>query len=446
MAWRTAPLATTKMPPGIPFIVGNEAAERYSFYGIKSILVVFMTKHMMDAAGNPAPMSEAQATEWVHLFNAAAYFAPLIGAFISDGLWGKYTTIMRISLLYCVGHAAMAFDHTQTGLLVGLTLIAMGAGGIKPCVSAHVGDQFGEQNRHRMERVFGWFYLSVNLGAALAYLITPKVLDHYGAGWAFGVPGILMGVATLVFWLGRHRYAHIPPGGKTFIRETFQPEGLRAVARLLPLYAFVAVFWSLYDQTGSTWVLQAEKMDRRFAGVDWLSAQIGALNPILILVFIPLFSYVVYPTLGRIWAMTPLRKIGIGLFLTVPSFLIGAYVETQLQSGLQPNIAWQLLAYVIITAAEILISVTCLEFAYTQAPNSMKSLVMGLYWCSVAAGNLFTALVNHFNQLPGGASRLDGPEYYLFFSAVMVVASILFVPMAIRFQVRDQVQPALTSH
>lgn len=442
MAYRSAPLATPGLPPGIPFIVGNEAAERFSFYGMKAILVIFMTKYLVDATGAAAPMSEPEATEWVHLFNAAAYFFPLLGAILSDGVLGKYRTILYISLLYCVGHAAMAVDHTRAGLLVGLALIALGAGGIKPCVSAHVGDQFSHQNKHLIERVFGWFYAAINVGAALSYLLTPWLLDRYGPALAFGVPGVLMGVATLVFWLGRRRYAHIPPAGRRFFRDTLTPDGLRALGRLVPLFAFVAVFWSLYDQTGSTWVLQAEKMDRRFLGVEWLSSQIGAVNPILILVFIPLFARGVYPALGRLWTLTPLRKIGLGLFLTVPSFAITAWVESQIQAGGTPNIGWQLLAYAIITAAEILVSVTCLEFSYTQAPNSMKSLVMGLYWCSVSAGNLFTALVNAFIQTPDGGSRLSGPDYFLFFTGLMAVASVLFVPLARAFQERTYVHDA----
>ena len=442
MAWRSAPLDTARMPPGIPYIVGNEAAERFSFYGMKAILVVFMTKYLLDRAGGPAPMSDPAATEYNHLFNSATYFFPLLGSIISDRFWGKYPTIMRISLLYCLGHAALAIDHSRLGLLVGLSLIAMGAGGIKPCVSAHVGDQFSHRNQHLLEKVFGWFYAAINVGAAISYIVTPLLLDRYGPALAFGVPGVLMGLATLVFWLGRNQYAHIPPAGPAFTAALRDREGWQAVLRLLPLYGFVAVFWSLYDQTGSTWVLQAEKMNRHFAGIEWLSSQVGAVNPILILVFIPLSTTLVYPLLGRVLTLTPLRKIGAGLFLTVPSFLLTMWVETRIQAGEHPTIAWQLLAYVIITAAEILVSVTCLEFAYTHAPNSMKSLVMGLYWCSVAAGNLFTALVNAFIQNPDGSSQLSGPDYYLFFSAIMVVASILFVPMAMAFKERTYVHAA----
>lgn len=442
MAFREAPRATRELPPGIPYIVGNEAAERFSFYGMKAILAVYMTQYLMDASGNKALMSENEATEWVHLFNAAAYFFPLIGALVSDGLWGKYPTIMRISLLYCAGHAALAVDDTRVGLVIGLALIAMGAGGIKPCVSAHVGDQFGEANKHLLEKVFGWFYAAINLGSAVAYLLIPVLLERYGPGLAFGVPGVLMAVATLVFWLGRNEFAHIPPAGARFFKETFTLDGFKSVARLFPLYGFIAVFWSLYDQTGSTWVLQAEKMDREFLGVTWLSSQIGAINPLLILLFIPLFATTIYPALNRLWPLSALRKIGLGLFLTVPSFLLTAWVETQIQAGLHPSIGWQLLAYVIITAAEILVSVTVLEFAYTQAPNSMKSLVMGFYWCSVSAGNLITAGVASINQRPDGSLLLAGADYYLFFSALMAAAALVYVPMARRFQVRSYVQDA----
>ena len=442
MAFRSAPLATREMPPGIPYIVGNEAAERFSFYGMKAILAVYMTQYLMDASGNKAVMSESDATAWVHLFNAAAYFFPLIGALVSDGFWGKYPTIMRISLLYCAGHAALAVDDTRVGLMIGLALIAMGAGGIKPCVSAHVGDQFGAQNSHLLERVFGWFYAAINLGSAAAYLLIPVLLERVGPWLAFGVPGVLMGVATLLFWMGRNQFAHIPPARERFFKETFTREGFKSVARLFPLYGFIAVFWSLYDQTGSTWVLQAEKMDRDFMGVTWLSSQIGAVNPLLILLFIPLSAGVVYPLLNRVWPLTALRKIGLGLFLTVPSFLLTAWVEAQIQAGGHPSIGWQLLAYVIITAAEILVSVTVLEFAYSQAPNAMKSLVMGFYWCSVSAGNLITAGVAAVNQRPDGSLLLSGVDYYLFFSALMAAAALVYVPMAQRFQVRKYVQDA----
>ena len=406
----TAPVKSKGLPKGIPYIIGNEAAERYSFYGMKAILVIFMTKYLMDSDGARAPMSETEATTWFHLFNSAVYFTPLLGAIVADAFFGKYKTIVSLSVVYCLGHLALALDETRLGLAVGLTLIAIGAGGIKPCVSAHVGDQFGKSNGHLLTKIFGWFYFSINLGAFASQIMTPILLDRFGPHIAFGVPGGLMLLATIVFWMGRREFVHIPAGGMDFLRETFSKEGLKIIGRLCIIYLFVAVFWALFDQSGSKWVLQADRMDRNWLGIEWLPSQINAINPIMIMVFIPIFAWLIYPGLNKVFPLTPLRKIGIGLFVAVPSFLIPAWIELQINNGHLPNIIWQLLAYVFLTAAEVFISITALEFSYTQAPKKMKSLILGFFLMSVSLGNLFTAGVNHFiqNESPGFTPDVAG--------------------------------------
>ena len=200
-------------------------------------------------------------------------------------------------------------------------------------VSAHVGDQFGQANKHLLTRVFGWFYFSINFGSFFSTLLTPWLLKKYGPGIAFGLPGILMALATLVFWLGRNRYIHIPAKGWGFVRETFSRDGLRAIGGLVSIYVFVAVFWALYDQTGSAWVLQAAQMNCDFAGIVWLESQIQAINPLLILIYIPIFSYLIYPFVGRFITLTPLRKIGAGLFLTVAAFSISALAQAKIDAA-----------------------------------------------------------------------------------------------------------------
>jgi len=510
------------MPLGIPFIVGNEAAERFSFYGMKTILVVFMTQYLHAASGRPDFMTETESREWMHLFVASAYLFPILGGIVADAFLGKYLTILLLSLVYCLGHLCLALMDMPAGflaatleprgwLLAGLALIALGSGGIKPCVSAHVGDQFGRSNRHLLERVFGWFYFAINFGSFFSTLLTPWLLKRAGPGWAFGVPGILMGIATLVFWLGRHRFVHIPPRGPAYFRETFGPKGLAAMARLAPLYLLVAVFWSLFDQSGGAWVQQAQQMDRRFLGIEWLESQIQAVNPLLVLVFIPLFSLGVYPLLGRLLTLTPLRKILIGFALAVASFAVSAFAQRLIDreaarfaaevtplvavepvgidvpatvallreaglnawaddldrhglaaggSGLAalvaggravtvdgtrlraawPSVGWQLLAYVVITAAEIFISITCLEFSYTQAPPQMKSFIMSLYLLSISLGNLFTALVNRATTDAFGHSTLVGEWYYWFFAGCMALATVLLVPVLWWYRPQEYLQ------
>jgi POT family proton-dependent oligopeptide transporter len=527
--YRNTPTETTGMPGGIPFIIGNEAAERFSFYGMKVILAVFMTQYLVNASGQAAYLTDTQAREYVAWFVASAYFFPVLGAILSDAILGKYRTIMLLSIVYCIGHGALAMIDMPSAflqatmdpkgwLIAGLFLVALGSGGIKPCVSAHVGDQFGRSNSHLLARVFGWFYFSINFGAFFSTLLTPWLLKNHGPGWAFGIPGVLMALATFMFWLGRHRYIHIPPKGIGFVREVFSREGLGAMAGLLSIYAFVAVFWSLYDQSGGAWVLQAGQMDRNFLGIDWLESQIQAINPLLILCYIPLFAYVIYPIAGKVVKLTPLRKIGAGFFLCVVAFGISSFaqqkidaaqaafsgqvapmvanasidfpktietlraaernapaqtletmlkepqtgdeawrakaVETVARGGVAiasdgsrieadwPSIGWQILAFIVLTAAEVLVSVTCLEFSYTQAPKKMKSFVMSLYLLSVSAGNVLTALVNRFTQDEAGNSLLPGASYYWFFTSLMLGAAVVYIVVSLFYREKEYLQGA----
>jgi POT family proton-dependent oligopeptide transporter len=410
MSYRTIPEETSKIPSGIPHIIGNEAAERFSFYGMKAILAVFLTQYLflMDGAGGK-PMDENRSTELIHLFNGAFYLTPFIGAILADVFFGKYRVIMFLSLVYCAGHAALAlmgqFGNSEHWMIGGLVLIALGAGGIKPCVSAHVGDQFGSKNSHLLSRVFNWFYFSINFGAFLSMLLTPWLLEWYGPHWAFGVPGVLMAFATFVFWLGRHRFAHVPAGGIGFLREAFGKDGMIAMLKLAPVYLFVAVFWALFDQTSSTWIFQAQNMDRNFLGFNWLPSQIQSLNSVFVLTFIPLFSYLIYPWVGKVWPLSPLRKMGIGFMLMTAAFLLVSVIQEWIDAGGRPNIIWQIAAFALLTASEIMISIVALEFAYTQAPRKMKSFIMCFYLAAVAIGNFLVVGVNHFIRVPSGAEE-----------------------------------------
>ena len=478
----------TEFPRGVPFIIGNELAERFSFYGMKGILVIFMTTYLIGPGGELETMNREEALTVYHLFTMSAYFFPMIGALIADIFLGKYRTILYLSLLYCVGHGLLALmdiaPHTmglsmKPFLFAGLACIAMGSGAIKPCVSAHVGDQFGTGNKHMLTQIFNWFYFSINIGAATSMILTPILLVKVGPWLAFGLPGVLMLLATILFWMGRHKFVHVPAGGYEFFDEVFSKKGLLAVVNLIPLFLiFVPVFWAIFDQTGSAWVLQTEQMNRDFLGHQWLPSQVQAVNPMLILICIPLFTYVVYPLGDKVWKLTPLRKIGIGFFFTAAAFAISAMIETWIIAGSEsvisamwadlgaaapegvamptkmgdmlqilkeaewstekiapylaqmPNVGWQFLAYIIMTAGEILVSIVCLEFAYTQSPKKMKSFVMGIFMLGISLGNGYVALVNFIMEKTkdeAGNTPLDGANYYWFFTGLMVVTLLIYM-------------------
>ncbi len=205
------PQPTGKMPRQIPYIIGNEGCERFSFYGMRNILTVFLAMTFFTYLPVEGDRNAA-AKEVFHTFVIGVYFFPLLGGWISDRFFGKYNTIFWLSLVYCAGHACLAiFEDNRNGFYAGLFLIALGSGGIKPLVSAFVGDQFDQSNKHLSKKVYDAFYWIINFGSFFASLIMPTLLRSHGPSVAFGVPGVLMFVATVIFWAGRRRYVVVPP-------------------------------------------------------------------------------------------------------------------------------------------------------------------------------------------------------------------------------------------
>jgi proton-dependent oligopeptide transporter, POT family len=199
-------------PRQIPYIIGNEGCERFSFYGMRNILTQFLVSSTLLATIVVLKEREASAKEVFHLFVMGVYFFPLLGGWLSDRYLGKYNTILYLSLVYCAGHACLAmFTDQKWGFYLGLFLISLGSGGIKPCVSAFVGEQFDQTNKHLAKVVFDAFYWIINFGSFFASLLIPLTLKKWGPDVAFGIPGVLMFIATFIFWLGRKQYVVEPP-------------------------------------------------------------------------------------------------------------------------------------------------------------------------------------------------------------------------------------------
>jgi POT family proton-dependent oligopeptide transporter len=527
-----SPANRRRWPAGIPFIVGNEAAERFSFYGMKSILFVYMTSLFLgfaDEASVPAAVlkaAEDKATGRVHLFFAGVYAFPMLGALLADRALGKYRVIMGLSLVYCLGHAVLAgFGRSEWWMYGGLLLIALGSGGIKPCVSANVGDQFDASNADLVTRVYQIFYFTINFGSFFSTLITPWLYRRFGPDVAFGVPGVLMGVATLIFFLGRDRFVKVPPkpGGTlgaldflagvclflpfaipAFLHEFVSvpamavasgvalvvglglfairqqreqdagffsviawsirawpsrpsgagffdaararfgdeaAEGPPAVLRIGAVFSMVSVFWALFDQHSSSWINQAKRLDLSFTApvlgdVELQASQIAALNPLMVMMIIPALNGVVYPALARLGLpITPLRKMTAGMFLAAASFLLVAGLQRWIDAAPPHTVSvlWQVIPYFVITTAEVLVSVTGLEFAYTQAPRAMKSTIMGLWLLCVTVGNLLVAFLSGFSGLPL-------VTFFAVFAGLMAVAAAIFAVLAASYRGKTYLQ------
>ncbi|MGZ3873231.1 MAG: POT-type proton-dependent oligopeptide transporter [Mucilaginibacter sp.] len=467
----------SRFPKSVPYIIGNEAAERFSFYGMRSILTLFLVNQFFNPTHDAAltVVAEAKANERNHYFVMLAYALPFVGGLIADWFTGKYKLILYISIVYCIGHLLLAiFDTNLDGFTFGIIVVAIGAGGIKSCVSANVGDQFDASNQDLLSKVYGWFYFAINSGSMFATILIPLTYKNFGAKWAFGIPGILMALATIIFFMGRKKYNRVPAAGVnrnnlvfiTFYALTnwgkkkpgesvldvakgaYDPEkveGVKAVYRVMAVFFFALAFWAVWDQCLSEWVLYADKMDRTinlgFTKFTVLAGQVSTVNTVFLLIFIPIFNYWVYPSLDKIGLKTtPLRRLGVGLILTALSFVVIGLIHTNIDAGGSPSIWWQVLAYMILSAAEVLVSITGLEYAYTHSPKSMKSTMTGIWFLVVSAGNLITALVNGFIADEGWwKDHLKGANYEWFFVSFICVFILVFMFVAPRLKERSYI-------
>ena len=454
-----APGPQVPIPKQIRYIIGNEGCERFSFYGMRNILTVFLVSSLLLYL--PEAERARGAKDVFHTFVIGVYFFPLLGGWLADRFFGKYNIILWLSLVYCIGQACLAvFVTNRIGFYVGLGLIALGSGGIKPCVASFVGDQFDQTNKNRAKVVFDAFYWIINFGSFFASLLMPIFLRHLGPAFAFGVPGVLMFVSTAILWFGRKQYVMVPPAPSnphSFVRVSCSAiisglrgqllaavavaiaigafvltpnfgfviaaclalvaliafgglgvwlqldsvrdkhpaeaiAGVRSVLRVLVLFALVTPFWSLFDQKASTWVLQANDMTKP----SWFQpAQMQALNPALVMLLIPFNNLVLYPALRRFgYEPTALRRMTTGIVFAGLSWIVVGAMQLVLDRGNEFTITWQMLPYVLLTFGEVLVAATGLEFAYSQAPLSMKGAIMAFWNLSVTIGNLWVLMAN----------------------------------------------------
>ena len=537
---QTAP--TSRMPRQIPYIIGNEACERFSFYGMRNILVPFLISSILLGYLPQGPDREGAAKDIFHTFVIGVYFFPLLGGWLSDRYFGKYNTVLWFSLIYCAGHACLAlFEGNANGFYTGLFLIALGSGGIKPLVVSFCGDQFDQSNKDKAKLVFDGFYWIINFGSFFASLFAPLLLRNYGPSVAFGVPGILMLIATFIFWLGRHKYVNVPPSKadphsflnvvRTALRErrpgqgnagttiawtgisvavamlalwalkavgvsvAFWPEsfgfvitaclalgvliafggwgaslqldrarghhpdaavdGVRGVLRILIVFALVTPFWSLFDQKASTWIIQGNAMAVPHDAWWWPSwlikeaAQMQALNPLLVMLLIPFNNIVLYPALRRMGLqVTALKRIGWGIAISGVSWIVAGILQLWLDGGAEVSLAWQSLPYLLLTFGEVLVSATALEFAYSQAPQAMKGVIMAFWYLTSTFGSLWVLLTNAGVRNDGfkvfiGQTGLSEPAFLMFFFAGFAfVAALAFAAYARTYPMQDNYRVA----
>ncbi|MCP9259635.1 Solute carrier family 15 member [Dirofilaria immitis] len=542
-------------PPSVFFMLGNEFCERFSFYGMRAILILYLiTEHHF---------SESEASFFYHSFIAFAYLSPLFGSIAADNYFGRFRVILWMSAVYVIGHILLSVgampDLDQTFRLIfdftGLAVIAFATGGIKPCVSAFAADQFDEKQINERNQFFSFFYFSVNAGSLLAILLTPILRgrvkcfnSEYCFPLAFGVPGVLMLLAFILFLAGWRYYQITPPAKGNIVFSVFccicyaMREKICSIIRrhdkaehwldyAIPKYSnnFCVAL------KGSTWILQARRLDGRVGPFMILPDQMNVFNPLIVLITVPIFEAWIYPLVERIFKVTPLRKMSLGGCLAAIAFVMAGILQievnktmeacpehgrvilqafgdslhsyeingTKLTDGkidlpeglytvtsnsienaqnfqmnlssvasgkyldIEPALtsspeymlkigpgncsvndcpynytiyakaggahtkygqyALATTAIFVITIGEVLLSVTGLEFSYSQASSNMKSVLQAIWLMTVFLGNVIAMLISGSHIITEPAT-----EFFVY-AFLMIVVMGLFIMLAIRY-------------
>ena len=420
-------------PIGFWFIFWGELAERSSYYGMRAILTLYMI--------NELGFEEGHASSVMGYFIAGCYILPLVGGYLADNHFGKYWTIVGFSLPYILGHYLLGIESVVF-LTIALSLLAMGSGVIKPNISTLMGMTY-DQQRPGQERLrsdaFAIFYGAINIGAALSSFAMPLLRERYGYAIAFLFPAGLMVLAFGFFAAGKPFYAR-----EVIVRAKTTPEyraqRWRVLLRLLGLFLVVGFFWAIFDQSPSTWTIFAkDHLDLNLLGHQFQPDQLQAINPVLIVILLPVVT-VGWRVCARFGLhLKPTDKMLIGFVLTTLTMAIMAAAGFLAGQEGKVSMMWEVAAYLLITIAEICISVVGLELAFTAAPKSMKSFVTACWLLTVSFGNLGNAWFTPYYE------TLQPGPFFAVLALVMVPVSVIFLLVARQFNRATASQDAETS-
>ncbi len=442
------------LPKTFANIISSEFAERCSYYAVSVLTPVYLTQQF--------GLTNDAASGIMYRFITIAYFTCVLGGIVADWYLGRFRAILVFSWFTVLGHLLLGyFMGSLAGFQFALICIAIGTGFIKPNVSALLGDQYVQQNgEERLTRAFNWFYFSINAGSILSFALAPKLPGIAGVGWAgaYAFPAGMMVLALVMLWTGRRKYLRIPPTGTpkhTFVGMNFealtyyfrQPgrsawtileekygtekvDGVLAIWRASIFFLFIPIAWSAYYTNGVDWLLDAQSpfMDKTFFGIALAAGQIQTVNPVCILSFIPLSLWLFQRIEKRTGKpFTTKRKMLIGFVLMLFALLIESWISHRIDLHQSVHAGWQVLALVVLSAAEVLISISGLQYGYTHAPRALKSTIGSIWLLTMAFGNgLNSWLKSLATNNPGFAFLQCNTLFYWFLAGLLAVNIVLY--------------------
>lgn len=402
-------------PAGLFVLFFTEMWERFSYYGMRSLLVLYMVDHLflhpdagrmvfgfglvkggLEAVFGPLG-PQPLASQIYGLYTAFVYLTPFFGGMLADRVMGQRRTVILGGVLMAIGHFVMAIESL---FFPALLLLILGNGAFKPNISTQVGSLY-PQGDPRRDRAFTIFYMGINLGAFFSPLVCGTLGQLLGWHYGFGAAGVGMVAGLCVYLLGQRTLAPDPvmktEGGPQERKKPLTPHEWRRVWALVLLCALNIIFWGIYEQQGNTLQLWADRNTNwNFFGLNIPSTWFQAFNPFMIFIFAPILNVFWSLQSRRGAEPSTIRKMAFGCLLAGASYLVMILATKSTGADEQRSVAWLIGTIFILTIGELYLSPIGLSFVTKVAPARVISMLMGVWFLSSFFGNYLSGVLGTF--------------------------------------------------
>jgi POT family proton-dependent oligopeptide transporter len=418
-------------PKGLYLLFATEMWERFSYYGMRALLVLYLTKQYVNGG---LGFADADATLIYGFFTGFVYFTPLIGGWLADNYLGQRKSITIGGLTMMFGQFCLAFQQSVTFLYIGLFLLVIGNGFFKPNITVVVGDLYDADDSRR-DSAFTIFYMGINLGAFFAPLVTGFFAFRYGYRFGFLAAGVGMFIGQLVYNILGKKYlgesGMYPAKGKNSTGK-IEDKPLTTEEKdrtwvIIVLVVFCTFFWAGFEQAGSSMTLYTEKyINRDVFGFTVPTEWFQSVNPLFIVLLAPVFSV--------FWSLLSSKgkepsipvKMGLGMILLGLGFIlmIGAAMQRggdSLDESVKANIMFLVGAYLLHTMGELCLSPIGLSMVTKLSPVKLASLLMGVWFLSSFVANIAGGYIASY------ASKAGALNMFISITLVSIILGIVLL-------------------
>jgi proton-dependent oligopeptide transporter, POT family len=426
-------------PRGLTFLFATEMWERFSYYGMRSLLVLYMTKYLLLRGHSETTLGLASvksvlegvfgpldiqplSSQIYGFYTALVYLTPIFGGLLADRVLGQHRTVIVGAVLMAIGHFMMAIEQL---FLLALFALILGSGAFKPNISTQVGGLYAPGD-HRRDRAYSIFYVGINIGAFLAPLVCGTLGEE--AGWHYGFAaagvGMLIGLSIYLYALPL-----LPPDELQKVkaghvaRRPLDGNEWRAVIALLVLFVPTTLFWATYEQSGNTIVLWADANTDRTIGLVGFISQIPttwflAFNPFMIFAFTPFVVALWTRQAARGREPSTVAKMALGCFGVAVAYAIMAIAALHAGGG-KASWLWLFVFFVVLTIGELYLSPVGLSLVTKIAPTRILSMMMGVWLATSFVGGFLAGWLGSF------WSRMGKPEFFIMIAVIAAFAGVI---------------------